>query len=386
MTGSTYDVAVVGGGPAGLAVALEAVLRGHSAVVFERQAGPVDKACGEGLMPAGLSALERLGVLPYLDRADSAAFDSITYVQEDGRSVRARLPAPGGLGIRRLALAAAMQRRARQVGVVLHESCGVRSHRIDPDGVSVTTDQGETRAKVLVAADGLNSALRRAEGLDEPWAGPRRFGLRRHVAMQPWAPTVEVHFAKGVEAYVTPAGVHRVGVAFLWHQGSVDPSVTFDALLAHFPHLERRVAGHPFDSEPRGAGPLRQHVSTRVKNRFVLVGDAAGYIDAITGEGLSLAFDGAATLGRLWGDIFADGASERSLLPYEYEMQRVFARYSRLARTLVWAARHPTLRRFVINRLIDAPKVFEWALKQATASPHAPPPPLPAGRRERALG
>ena len=106
-----WDVAVVGGGPAGLAVALEAAARGLSAVVFERRAGPVDKACGEGLMPAGLAALDRLGVLAHLDRADSAAFESITYVQEDGRSVVGRLPPPGGLGVRRTALSAAMARR-----------------------------------------------------------------------------------------------------------------------------------------------------------------------------------------------------------------------------------------------------------------------------------
>ena len=360
-----YDLAIVGGGPAGLAVALEAALGGHSAIVLERQAGPIDKACGEGLMPEGLASLKRLGVLRHLQRSDSAVFDSIAYVQEDGRSVRAPLPAPGGLGIRRLALSEAMLARAEELGVRVQQPCGVRSHSIDRDGVTLRTDAGEVRAKVLVGADGLHSPLRKAEGLERAWVGPKRVGLRRHVATTPWAPTVEVHFAAGVEAYVTPAGAHRVGVAFLWEDGGVTGPISFEALLARFPLLQERISGLPFDSEARGAGPLRQHVTGRVKARFVLVGDAAGYVDAITGEGLSLAFNGAATLGRLWPQILASGGSVDSMAAYERQVGRAFARYARLAGSLVWAARHPGLRRFVINRLIAVPWLFKWALARA---------------------
>lgn len=361
----TSDLAIVGGGPAGLAVAVEAALRGFSATVFERRAGPVDKACGEGLMPAGLAALERLGVLSLLDRAETAAFTSITWVQEDGRSVVGRLPAPGGLGVRRLALAAAMQRRARELGVTVHGGCQVRSHRLDPDGVTLATDAGEVRARLLVAADGLHSPLRHAEGLDRPWSGPRRFGLRRHVAMRPWSSSVEVHFTPGVEAYVTPAGTHRVGLAFLWEDGQVPAPASYEKLLARFPRLRARLADAPWDSEPRGAGPFRQSATRRTKDRFVLVGDAAGYVDAITGEGLSLAFAGAAALAQALPAALAQGACASSLAPYERAMSHAFARYARVAGLLVWTARRPALRRFVVDRFIAAPRLFEWALAHA---------------------
>ena len=101
------DVAIIGCGPAGLATAIGAAQRGLSVHVFDKQTGPIDKACGEGLMPSGLSALERMGALQHLDRSDSAPFDSLVYVQESGTRAVGTLPAPGGLGVRRLALSAA---------------------------------------------------------------------------------------------------------------------------------------------------------------------------------------------------------------------------------------------------------------------------------------
>src|SRR5688500_14408560 len=96
-----YDVAIAGGGPAGLALAILAAKRGLNVAVFERQEFPVDKACGEGLMPAGAEALERLGVRGRLSAADASSFVGIRYVQEDGSTAEARFPGGElGLGIR----------------------------------------------------------------------------------------------------------------------------------------------------------------------------------------------------------------------------------------------------------------------------------------------
>lgn len=360
-----WDVAIVGGGPAGLAAALEARRVGCSVVVLERQEGAIDKACGEGLMPSGLAALERLGVRAQIPADACAPFEAIRYVQEDGRFVEGRLPAPGGLGIRRLALAQAMADRARDVGVDLFVGSAVRSHAIDADGVTLQTDGRELRAQLLVAADGLHSPLRKAERLEVPHQGPLRFGLRQHFAVAPWGPRVEVHFADGVEAYVTPAGARRIGVAFLWEDGVLPGKVGFAELLARFPALARQLHGAAADSEPRGAGPLRHDVPRRVKDRFVLLGDAAGYVDAITGEGLSLAFAGAAALGAVLPAALAAGASAASLQPYERAVGLAFDGYSRLASQLLWVARRPWLRRVVLNRLINHPAWFERALQAA---------------------
>jgi 2-polyprenyl-6-methoxyphenol hydroxylase-like FAD-dependent oxidoreductase len=233
------------------------------------------------------------------------------------------------------------------------------------DGVYLSTDAGEVEAELLVAADGINSPLRHALGLHVEFIGARRFGLRRHLHVAPWGPRVEVHFAPSGEAYVTPVGPSRVGVAFLWRDGALSSGADFASLLAHFPVLQERVAGAAFESEARGAGPLRQSVRRRTLDRVVLLGDAAGYVDAITGEGLSLAFEGAQALGACLPDALARRGAVAAFAPYEAAVAHAFARYSRLAGSLVWAASHPALRRWVLNRLIAQPPLFSWALRHA---------------------
>ena len=359
------DVAIIGCGPAGLATAIGAAQRGLSVHVFDKQPGPIDKACGEGLMPSGLSALERMGALQHLDRSDSAPFDSLVYVQESGTRAVGKLPAPGGLGVRRLALSAALLKRAKEVGVVLHEQTGVRSHARSAEGVELVTDSQTFTAGVLVGADGLHSQSREREGLAGPVAGLRRFGLRRHLAIAPWCRSVEVHFSNGVEAYVTPAGVQRIGVAFLWDARALQGDASFEALLARFPVLEERLRGVGFDSSARGAGPLLQHVKRRVAPRFALVGDAAGYVDAITGEGLTQAFEGAEALVAVLPEVLAKKGVVEAFAPYEAAAEKAFRRYARLASLLVWTAGKPALRRSVVGALARSPALFERVLKAA---------------------
>ncbi|HUL60001.1 MAG TPA: FAD-dependent oxidoreductase, partial [Anaeromyxobacteraceae bacterium] len=314
------DAVVVGGGPAGLAFALAAARRGLSVTVLERRDLPADKACGEGVLPAGVRALDALGVRGRLSSEDASAIREIRWIDRDGAVARLALPAPGGLGVRRIALSAALLAEARAAGAEVVEGAEVTSHRRERDGVVAVTSAGEVRGRVLVAADGLGSPVRRREGLDRPAGLPRRFGLRRHFAVPPWADAVEVHFADGAEAYVTPAGDRRVGVAFLFEREAREGAARADAadaraeparfedLLPRFPVLERLLAGATPDSLPRGAGPLARRAAARTADRLVLLGDAAGYVDALTGEGLSIAFGCAMDLAAILPGAFAAGA------------------------------------------------------------------------------
>ncbi|MEO1369556.1 MAG: NAD(P)/FAD-dependent oxidoreductase, partial [Acidobacteriota bacterium] len=290
------DLLVVGGGPAGLATVLDATRRGLRAAVIDRRRPPFEKACGEGLMPDGAEHLGRLGVaLP-----PHRPFRGIRYVDGDLR-IDGRFPGAPGLGLRRTRLHAALVDAADGAGV----DCrwGVRAEGLrdqDTGRPTVLTSHGPMAARLVVGADGLHSKTRTWAGLAKPFTGRRRFGVRRHYGMAPWSDRVEVYWSDDAEAYVTPVGDDEIGVAVLWS----GRKARFDTLLASFPELAQKLQGAVPISRDRGAGPLRQRVRSPLAGRVALVGDAAGYVDAITGEGLSLALHQSAAL----LDAFTEGA------------------------------------------------------------------------------
>ncbi|MCU1475038.1 FAD-dependent monooxygenase [Amnibacterium sp.] len=271
------DVVVVGGGPVGLATAIAVRLAGLEPVVLEARTGQLDKACGEGLMPGALAVLARLGVDP-----PGVPLRGFRYA-DARRSVEHRFPGTAGRGVERIALHAALAARAAQLGVEVRRA-RVSTLEQDADGVLVAG----VRARYAIGADGLHSTVRRTTGLGRPVAGPHRFGLRRHVAVSPWSDLVEVHWGATFELYVTPVRPDLVGVAVLGERG-----LDLDAALAAVPQLRDRLGGGRGADAVRGAGPLRQRTARRVAGRIALVGDAAGYIDALTGEGLAIGLAGA---------------------------------------------------------------------------------------------
>ena len=238
------DVIVIGGGPAGLSAAAALAARGLDAVVLERRALPVDKACGEGLLPGGVRALEALGATGHLDPDGWSRLRAIRWIQEDGSAAEARLPAPGGMGIRRLALSAALAARARAAGAEIREEAAV-------EGAPAGRRRGDRGARLRGGDCGAGSWSRptgspRRSGSGRGSRGRpaplRRFGLRRHFAIAPWTDAVEVHFSPGVEAYVTPVGPHRVGLAFLFEEGTAPG---FEAAAGPVPGARLPARGSP---------------------------------------------------------------------------------------------------------------------------------------------
>ncbi|HEY4003008.1 MAG TPA: lycopene cyclase family protein, partial [Candidatus Xenobia bacterium] len=257
------DLIVVGGGPAGLATALHAAEYGLRPLIVEPRVGVIDKACGEGIMPAGVAELQALDACP------TAAWPlrGIRYLGA-GQQAEACFANGQGLGIRRSVLHAELLGRARASG--LPRVVG-KVHRVCPDalGVTVHLDSGEVRrSSWLVAADGLHSRLRRDLGLELAPRWPRRYGMRQHFCIAPWSEFVEVHWSPRAEAYVTPVGPDCVGVAILGrgHQ-------SYPALLAEFPGLAARLVSPC--TAVAGGGPFEQRVRRRVVGRVLLVGDAA---------------------------------------------------------------------------------------------------------------
>jgi flavin-dependent dehydrogenase len=333
------DLLVAGGGPAGLATALHAVRAGLEVVVVEPRAGSIDKACGEGLMPHTVAQLERLGVEPV-----GRPLLGISYL-DDHRHVSAEFRSGAGRGVRRTALHAALLDAATASGVrFVHDEVG----ELRQDATSVHA--GNLRARYLAAADGLHSPIRRSLGLALPSDGHRRWGIRRHVQIAPWTDHVEVHWAERAEAYVTPVSDDCVGIAILTSRRG-----GFDSHLGEFPALRDRVHGCPHGPD-RAAGPLRQKVRSRTAGRVLLVGDAAGYVDALTGEGLGLAF-GAADL--VVGCVVADRPGD-----YDRQWRRMSWRYRLLTAGLLRASGCSPVRSFIVPAAAVLPRVFAGIVNQ----------------------
>ncbi len=287
-----YDVAIVGGGPAGLATGIGFARSGFSTIVLEKQQWPIDKACGEGLMPAGVAELGRLGVLTHIDQTQAHPFEGVELISQRGTRAPLRFREGYGLGIRRTALSQALFATAlNEPKLSCVAQVEVSSVAESLDQVILETSQGPIRSKLVVGADGLRSRIRKLVA-EEIETKVRRYGARQHFRMQPWSSFVQVHYSNGIEAYVTPCGPHQVGVAFLWHYDRFSPQEgrkgLFSQCLELFPALKERILNAEPASEVRATGPLRRKVITRAFKRIVLVGDAAGYHDAITGEGVSL--------------------------------------------------------------------------------------------------
>jgi flavin-dependent dehydrogenase len=335
-----HDVIVAGGGPAGLAVAIGAAQAGLDVVLCERRTGTIDKACGEGLMPGAVTALAALGIDP-----PGRSIGGITYRQRDSVA-RAAFTNGLGRGVRRTVLHDSLRAAVSDAGVTVLAQ-HITDIRQDADHVVA----GDLSARYLVAADGLHSPIRNQLGLSAPTILANRWGQRRHFRVEPASDFVEVTWAQHSEAYVTPVSEDTIGVAIL---SSV--RAPFDEQLGAFPALSAQLRGAEPTSDVRGAGPLRQRVRGRVKGRVLLVGDAAGYIDALTGEGIAISLSTATEL----VSCLLDDDPER----YERAWLRT-SRSSRLITSgLLWARRRPVLARSIVPLAARFPPLFSVAVNQ----------------------
>ena len=360
MSGRTRDLVVVGGGPAGLALAVAASLRGLDVAVVEARRFPVDQACGEGLLPDGVRALEALGARARLGPDGTSAITALRWIDVAGPAMEVALPAPGGLGVRRTALSAALLARALEAGAEVIEAEVTGHRRLDRPG------GGDHRRRP--AARPAAGRGRRARVADPAARGARRAAPARGRASgsgatwrsPPWSAAVEVHLAEGAEAYVTPAGAGRIGVAMLFER---EAPGGWPALLARFPRLAARLAGAGADSGDRGAGPLVRGSTARVRDRLVLLGDAAGSVDPLSGDGVSSALSGAIELAALLPGALAAGASRGALAGWERAWGRRHRRSAAWTALLLAVASRPELRR----RLLTLGGARRWPAERLLA-------------------
>ena len=343
------EVLVAGGGPAGLAAAIAARQAGFEVAVVDCARPPIDKACGEGIMPDGLAALTALGIR--VDARQAAPFRGIRFIN-GVRDVEANFSCGVGYGIRRTLLHQWLTERAAECGISLH--WGRRITGLSPDGLLVEGDVVASRW--LICADGQNSKLRKLAGL-EPAHPPRyRFAFRRHYRVAPWSNFVEVHWSDCGQMYVTPVAEDQVCVALITsHNG-----LRFDAALPGFPQLTARLERATMLGSTLGATTASQRLRSVHRGSIALIGEAAGLVDAITGEGLSIAFQQAIAL--------ADAMRAGDLTAYDVAHSRVTRLPRRMAALMLLMDNRRWLRERAFRALAAEPGFFGRMLAMHTGT------------------
>jgi len=336
--GRRTDVFVVGGGPAGLAAAIAARQRGFDVTVADGAEPPIDKACGEGLMPDTLCALQDLGVT--IHPAEGIAFRGVRWLGESAQ-VEASFPFGEGMGVRRPVLHQRMIERAQRLGVTLLWKTPVAG--LSPDGVLVG---GETiAARWIVGADGIRSRVRRWCGIEAPALPRPRYAFRRHYRVAPWTDCMEIHWGRTAQAYVTPVGRQDTCVVLI----SRNSGMRSASISQEFPELSDRLALGEASPES-GAVTLACGFERVYRDRVALIGDASGSVDAITGEGLCLGFHQAAAL--------AEALESGNLSGYQVAHRRLARRPTLMGRLLLLLDSQPRLRHRTLRTLEAHPDLF----------------------------
>lgn len=352
------DVLIVGGGPAGLAAALALRQQGAGVTVLDAQRPPIDKACGEGLMPNARRALAQLGVP--LDAGEGSLLRGLRFAHHQHHALTdvasAAFPSTeSGIGLRRQSLHAHLVHAAREAGISLLWNTPAQ---LLP-GQRILVNGAPVRYRWLIGADGQNSRVRRWSGLEAGITLSRRFGFRRHYAVEPWSPYVEVHWAESGQAYVTPVSATEVCVAAITR----DPHCRLNTLLQELPWLRHKLRAarpveQPLDAE-RGAITTTRHLRSVARGCIALIGDASGSVDAITGEGMALAFHQA----HLLAECLSTGNEHDDLERYNDLHPEILRLPRTMACALLLMDRFPKLRARALHLFAAEPALFTRLLQ-----------------------
>lgn len=342
---SPVDVFVIGGGPAGLAAAIAARQQGLSVIVADGADHPIDKPCGEGLSPETLYALAGFNI--HIPPTEGYRFRGIRFLQP-GSEVAADFPLGTGIGIRRTILHELLVSTAVASGA--HLLWRIPVVGLGPNSVRLTT--GSVPARWIIGADGGASRVRRWAGLEETLEKDQRFASRRHYRVKPWTDYVEVYWGPRTQGYVTPISREEICIVMM---ADTAPGASFETALQSYPELRARLQSAQLASRERGAISSLHRLKNVYRGNVALVGDASGSFDAITGEGLRVAFAQALVL--------AESIKNSDLENYQLQHRLLATRPTWMGKLLVALGRHTSFRERAVRALAAHPDLFREFLE-----------------------
>jgi menaquinone-9 beta-reductase len=335
------DAFIVGGGPAGLVVGIAARQQGLSVVVADGYDRPIDKPCGEGLIPEAQVALAKLGI--QVPDSEGYRFRGIRFL-ERGNQVCADYPQGGrGIGIRRTVLHDLLAAKAQECGVELMWKEPVNG--INGDTVELKNRSVQTRW--IIGADGSGSRVRKWGDLEPMSNNDQRFASRRHYRVKPWTDYTEIYWHERAQAYVTPIASDEVCIVVT---AASAREANFSRALENCLELRNRLGRAQLSSRERGAVTSMHSLEHVYRGNVALVGDASGSVDAITGDGLRLAFSQALVL--------AECMKSGDLANYQIAHRQLAKRPTWMGKLLLTLGRHTFIRRRAIKSLAANPRLF----------------------------
>lgn len=359
------EVVVVGGGPAGLSAALICARRGLDTTIVEKRTFPVIKACGEGLMPGGVDALKHLVPQELINKMKYRKFSGIRYIAPNGECTSGYFGKGDGWGIERSELSKLLSQAAEQEPKIKILENTVATVKGSPEQPIVHFNHQTLRPNLLIAADGLHSPIRSWAGLNGPPSKLKRWGLRQHYQITPWTNLVEVHWSQDMEAYVTPVSPNTVGVAVLSRReliSSWQKPISLKETVQVFSNLGPKLLLSEAKDQLIGIGPLHQTVKRTGTGKVVLVGDAAGYLDAITGEGISNAMEQALLVDRILEKQKEKPRLDELVIDYSNQLPALMRSYYWLTRLTLLLHRRPSLVNQVVKVFQKTPWLFNYLL------------------------
>ena len=363
------DVVVVGGGPAGSATAALLARAGHDVLLLDRARFPRDKACAEYLSPGVEHVLARLGALDRVLALQPERPLGMTLIHHAGAAARLSYPdravSHRALCLPRRDLDAALLEHAHAAGARVQEETTVTHVSAGHTSVTVTLRGAPpVRARLVVGADGARSVVARALGVQRRVLWPRRVGLIAHVRRTPALESLgewgEMHVGRGAYCGLAPLPDGRVNVGLVMplaesrRAGGLEAAL--EVGLSRVPAARARLAGAGRIGRVRGAAPIASRAARAYGDRFLLVGDAAGFLDPFTGEGVYRALRGAELAAEVAHEALRRGQMDAAALrPYAAARRRAFASKSALS--------------LVIQGLLAAPPLLTYALRRLARRP-----------------